>query len=121
MNRLFGGDGSDRLFASALSDITLNRLVNLGMSRWWFLGNFVPILNFWIGYRCFACPAGYAYHKKLDGPGIALAILYWLLLLIAILVVGAVVALMFNMIGSPELQEQIRDIIRQAQQQTAQP
>ena len=101
--------------------ITLNRLVNLGMSRWWFLGNFVPILNFWIGYRCFACPAGYAYHKKLDGPGIALAILYWLLLLIAILVVGAVVALMFNMIGSPELQEQIRDIIRQAQQQTAQP
>ena len=100
---------------------SLMRLVNLGMSRWWFLGNFVPILNFWVGYRCFACPAGYAYHKKLDGPGIALAILYWLLLLIGILVAVAVVALMFNMIGSPELQEQIREIIRQAQQQTAKP
>lgn len=100
---------------------SLNRLVNLGMSRWWFLGNFVPLLNFWVGYRCFACPAGYAYHKKLDGPGIALAIIYWLLLLVGILVAGAVIALMFGMIESPELQEQLREVMRQAQQQAPEP
>jgi len=63
----------------------LQRLANLGMSRWWYLGHGVPILNLWVGYRCFACPAGYAYHKKLDGAGIALAICYWLLLLLILL------------------------------------
>ncbi len=94
---------------------SLMRLVNLGMSRWWFLGNFVPLLNFWVGYRCFACPAGYAFHKKLDGPGIALAILYWLLMLVGLLVVAAV----FGLIESPEIQEQIREIMRQAQAQQA--
>jgi hypothetical protein len=92
----------------------LQRLVNLGMSRWWYLGNLVPILNFWVGYRCFACPAGYAYHKKLDGTGIFLAIVYWLMIAIALLAVAAVVALMFGAIGSPELQQQIRDAVRAA-------
>ena len=92
----------------------LQRLVNLGMSRWWYLGNLVPILNFWVCYRCFACPAGYAYHKKLDGPGIFLAIVYWLLIAVVLLAVAAVVALMFGTIGSPEIQQQIRDALRAA-------
>ena len=56
----------------------LRRLVNLGMSRLWFLALFAPFLNLWVGYRCFVCPPGYAYHKKLDGPGVVLAILYGL-------------------------------------------
>ncbi len=97
--------------------IGLQRLANLGMSRWWYLGNFVPILNFWVGYRCFACPAGYAYHKKLDGAGIALAIIYWLVLVAAILAAIAILALMFGMIGDPELQDQIREAMRKAGQQ----
>lgn len=91
---------------------TLSRFANLGMSRWWFFGNFVPFLNLWVSYRCFACPAGYAYHKKLDGAGIFLAIIYWLLVLVGILVMAALVALMFGAIGSPEQQEQIREAIR---------
>jgi hypothetical protein len=62
----------------------LARLVNLGMSRWWFLGQFIPILNLWLGYRCFACPAGYRYHKKMDPTGIVLAIVYWLILLLGL-------------------------------------
>jgi hypothetical protein len=97
----------------------LMRLVNLGMSRWWYLANFVPILNLWIGYRCFACPAGYAYHKKLDGVGVALAIFYWLLVALTILAIAAVVALMLGALGNPELQEQIQDFIRAAQEQAA--
>ncbi len=55
----------------------LQRLVNLGMSRWWFLGNFVPLLNLWVAYRSICCPAGYEYHRKLDGIGVLLAVLYW--------------------------------------------
>jgi uncharacterized membrane protein YhaH (DUF805 family) len=95
--------------------ITLMRLVNLGMSRWWYLANFVPFLNFWLGYRVFACPPGYASHKKLDGAGVALAILYWLLVLILILSIAAFFALFFGLIGDPHLQDQLREIIRQAQ------
>ena len=94
--------------------VSLKRLVNLGMSRWWYLGNFVPILNFWIGYRCFACPAGYAFHKKLDGVGIFFAILYWLMIIVAILVIAAIVAVMLGAIDAPEIKEQILDVLRAA-------
>src|SRR5690606_4727062 len=73
--------------------VSIQRYANLGMSRWWILGNLVPILNIWLGYRSFACPAGYAYHKKLDGIGIFLAILYWLSFLIAVLAIIAVIVL----------------------------
>lgn len=90
----------------------LKRLLNLGMSRLWCLAVFAPILNLWVGYRCFACPAGYAYHKKMDGPGIALAILYWLIMLSAVLILAAFVALLCGATSSPALQEQLRDVIR---------
>ncbi len=81
------------------------------MSRWWYLANFVPLLNIWVGYRCFACPAGYAYHKKLDGAGIFLAIIYWLLVAIGVLVVAAGIALLFGAIGTPEMRQQIQDAL----------
>ncbi len=96
----------------------IQRLANLGMSRWWYLGNFVPLLNIWVGYRTFACPAGYAYHKKLDGPGVALAILYWLIVVVAIISIAAAVALLFGFIGDPELQEKLREAIRVAQERS---
>ena len=62
---------------------TLNRFLNLGMSRWWFFGLIVPFLNYWLGYRLFACPAGYVEHKKLGGAGWFLTVIYWLPLLAA--------------------------------------
>lgn len=96
----------------------ISRLVNLGMSRWWYLANFVPFLNVWVAYRCFACPAGYAFHKKLDGKGVFLAIIFWLVLAIGLLFVAAVIALLFGMAGSPELQEQIREAMRAASAST---
>ena len=93
---------------------SLQRLANVGMSRWWYLGNLVPFLNLWVGFRCFACPSGYAYHKKLDGAGILLAILYWLTLVAAILVIGAVLAVFAGVIGTPEMRQQIQEAIRAA-------
>lgn len=83
---------------------SVKRLVNLGMSGWWFFGNFVPFLNIWLGYRCFACPGGYAYHKKLDGAGIALAILYWLSLLAVVAMIGLLIAAVFGAFG-PEFKD----------------
>lgn len=103
----------------------IRRLVNVGMSGWWYLGNFVPVLNIWVGYRSFACPAGYAYHKKLDGAGVLLAIVYWLLVLLAIVGMVLVIALFLGMMGSPDLQRQIHEKIQEAirlmQQSAAKP
>ena len=90
---------------------SLERLVNVGMSRWWFLGNLVPVLSFWVAYRMYVCPAGYAYHKKLDGAGVALAILYWLMVALSLLSLVVVVAAMVGMIDNPELQEEIRKLM----------
>jgi len=99
----------------------LARLTNLGMSRWWFFGNFVPFLNLWVGYRCFACPAGYAYYKKLDGAGIVLAIIYWLLLVVSILMIVAFIALLLGIVGDPAIQEEMRQILRIIEERTAKP
>lgn len=55
----------------------LMRFQNLRMSRAWFFGLFAPLLNFWVSYRLFACPPGYADHKKLDPIGWVLAIIHW--------------------------------------------
>lgn len=99
----------------------LMRLVNLGMSRWWILANFVPLLNFWIGFRTFACPAGYAYHKKLDGAGIFLAIIYWLLLLLVIVSCIAFAALFFGAVADPEIRRQIQEGLRMISERTVKP
>lgn len=81
----------------------VKRLANLGMSRWWCLAAFVPILNVWAGFRCFACPAGYAHHKKMDGPGIALAILYWLMILAIALILASLAAVFFGVGPLPKI------------------
>lgn len=97
----------------------LKRLVNLGMSRWWYLGNFVPILNLWVSYRMYVCPAGYAYHKRLDGTGVVLAILFWLMILLALLMIAAFVAVMFGAINSPELRQIFEESMRPLQEGAA--
>ena len=71
--------------------VTLKRYQNLAMSRWWFIASIVPFLYPWLQYRLFACPPGYAFHKKLDGLGWVLAFIYWLLFLLVVAAIGFVV------------------------------
>lgn len=91
---------------------SLKRLTNLDMSRWWFLGNFIPIVNLWVGYRCVACPAGYAHHGKMDKAGIILAIVYWLSLIALVLgTVWLVLYLMDRFANDPEFREEVRKFL----------
>lgn len=86
--------------------ITVKRFHNIQMTGWWTLGMFVPLLNWWLGYRLFACPPGYALFKKMDGVGIFLAILYWGVML---LYIGLTVAMFLGAFGAllnPEAMEQ---------------
>lgn len=94
---------------------TLQRFSNLGMSRWWWFGQFVPLLNLWLGHRTIACPAGYAAHGKLDGIGWFLAIIYWLSILVSIAIAALFIAAMLGAVGDPEIQKQIREFIEEAQ------
>jgi hypothetical protein len=97
----------------------LLRLTNLGMSRWWYLGNLVPILNLWVGYRLYVCPAGYAFHRKLDAPGVVLAIFYWLMILFMVLMVITFIAMLTGMFGSPEIRQQLEEALRNLPRQTS--
>lgn len=106
--------GSVAIFAAALY-VVVQRFPNLGMSRWWFFGLLVPFLHWWLGYRCLACPPGYAYHKRLDTTGWILAVLYWLSVLVSVVVI----VLMFVMMGAVFLEllqdpENFNEILEQA-------
>lgn len=106
--------GAGLLPAILIIYFLLQRLANVGMTRWWFFGSFVPILNFWVSYRMFACPAGYASHKKLDGIGVVLAVVYWLLAAAFLLMLVAVVAMLLGAIDQPELRKQLIEAIQSA-------
>jgi uncharacterized membrane protein YhaH (DUF805 family) len=70
----------------------VKRLHNVGMSGWWLAGFLVPVLNLWLGFRCLACPGGYATRKRLDGVGKLIAVLYWAAILACVmLMAGAMI------------------------------
>jgi len=96
--------------------LVVKRLINVGMSGWWFLGSCVPLLNFWVSYRLWVCPPGYAYHKKLDGIGIFLAILYWLGMLVFIASVAGLFMIVVKGAGDPQLRQQVLDFMKKAQE-----
>ncbi len=89
--------------------ITLARLKNLGMNRWWALGQFVPLLNLWIGFRLFACPEGYATSRKQDGAGVALAVFYWLVVALVVAAFAFLAYCLFFGAGSQELQRVFKE------------
>lgn len=96
---------------AVLAHFILRRLLNLGMSRWWLLGMLAPFMNLWIGYRCFACPAGYAWKRRMDKPGLALAAAYWALTLAALLVIATSAASLQGMIDSPGVVKHLRSAV----------
>ncbi len=101
----------------------LQRLQNLAMSRLWIFAIFVPLLNFWLGYRLFACPPGYAEHKRLGTLGWILAIIYCLPL-VTMIALGALVAIkgpdMFKEVIEKN-RTQYEAVISKAQQMTETP
>lgn len=74
---------------------TLSRLKNLRMSGWNIFWGIVPVMNFWLGFRLYACPAGYQDHKKLDTAGKVMTGFYIvsalisLVMLVSVLTIGA--------------------------------
>lgn len=94
--------------------VTLQRFANLGMSRWWVFANLVPFLNLWTGYRLFACPAGYAQTRKLDGIGTFLAIFYWLMLVLGIVIVAFAIYYLLHAGGNPEIRRIIGEAMAKA-------
>jgi hypothetical protein len=82
------------------------------MSRLWCLAVFAPFLNLWVGYRCFACPAGYAYQKKLDPPGIALAVIYWIVMASALSLLAVVAVQLYGTTDFSSITQSLRAFSR---------
>ncbi len=86
----------------------LRRLLDLGMSRWWLAGLLAPFLNFWVGYRCLACPSGYAHHRKMDRSGFLVAFVYWSIVLVATIFFLTVIAPFVGVADSSDIFTPIR-------------
>ena len=99
------------VYAAFALVVTINRFTNLSMSRWWFLSLFVPLLSIWTYSRLFACPAGYAEHKKLDGIGWLLAIIYWLFVVIGLVLIAAIIYAFSQAPPDPELLKTPGDLL----------
>jgi uncharacterized membrane protein YhaH (DUF805 family) len=95
---------------------SIQRLRNVGMSGWWFLGYLVPFLNLWIAYRSYVCPPGYAFHRKLDAIGILFAILFWLIVLAGLVALAATIALQFGKIADPAIRQQLQELLDKGRQ-----
>ncbi len=100
---------------------SLERLANVGMSRWWYLVLIVPIINIWVIYRIYVCPAGYAVHKKLDSAGTVLAIFFWLIFAFFLLMVVGIVLVMLGMVGDPEMLKQMEEAFRPFMEEITKP
>lgn len=87
----------------------LTRFPNLGMSRWWTLGLLVPLLNWWVQYRLFACPPGYAAHKKLDTLGWVLAVFYWLSILATLIMCIVLIVMVGAAFADPDAWQKFLD------------
>lgn len=97
------------------------RLNNLGMHPAWFLGYLVPIINLWVGYRLIACPAGYAYHKKLDSAGWILAILYWGIILLGLISFAISGYLIFTGAADADLPAALEEFLKKIEQSQSEP
>lgn len=103
------------VLAIVILGVTLARFRNLGMSRWWGFGLLVPLLHLWLGYRLFACPPGYPWHKKMDGVGWFLAVIYWAVHLLALAALAAAFLIIAGSLGEGEVRQKLEEIIRQSQ------
>lgn len=120
LTQIFGDRMIDAVFpytsyamAAIMVLIAFKRLSNLGMSRVWVLAMIIPPLNFWLAYRCVACPSGYGYGRKMDAVGYALAVVFWLFVLGVFWMLSFNLGSLMDMIeGQRDLPEKIQSLIR---------
>jgi len=91
----------------------VKRFRNVGMSGWSLFGLVVPLLNFWLGYRLLACPAGYSTRRKLDVPGKLIAVLYWGVMIAGI---GLGIAAGVGAFGELKDSGMLKDIVTQVKE-----
>jgi hypothetical protein len=65
--------------------IVVQRLINIGLNRWWVVGLIVPLLNIWVVLQCLAAPEGYAQHRSFDTAGRLVIKLFFWSIVVAIL------------------------------------
>lgn len=102
-------------------DTSLSRLTNLGMTKLWFFMNFVPVVNLWVWYRSFACPAGYAKTKKLDPIGWVLAIFYWLSTASSVAMAILIPTVLMGQLKESGMIEKCKKLWEQVEATTAEP
>lgn len=108
--------GAGLLMLGIIILVSVQRFDNLGMSGWWILGHMVPLLNLWVGYRAVCCPAGYEFHRKMDGIGIFLAILYGLPMILFMIMIVLVIILLLGQ-GSGAMFEGMEEVLENLMQQ----
>lgn len=86
----FAVSGEDNLTGPLISLLMLPvfyyRLRNTGMNPWWCLALWVPLVGWYIWFRCLFFPEGYAETKKLDKPAIVSLLILGGLLALSVLV-----------------------------------
>lgn len=96
--------------AAVIICLVLMRLVNVGMSRWWAFVLAIPVVNLWVGFLCLVCPSGYAYHRKLDRTGKAIA----LALVVCVPLVWHIKAKHPDLLSPAQLQTALHRLIERA-------
>jgi serine/threonine protein kinase len=82
----FTASGDSNLSGPLLSLLLLPafyyRLKNTGMNPWWCLAGLIPLVGWYIWFRCLFFPEGYSENKKLDKPAI-----------VSLIILGGIIAL----------------------------
>ncbi len=74
------------LLSLLLMPVIYYRLKNTGMNPWWCLALWIPIVGWYIWFRCLFYPEGYSETKKMDKPAIVSLIIIGSILALSVLV-----------------------------------
>lgn len=99
--------------------VTLGRFKNIGMSRWWFFGLIVPLLNIYLSICLLARQEGWIATRKLDTTGKVIAWVFGIFI-IATLALVAVSVLFFAGTAYNQAAKETERRIQQKQEQQEQ-
>ena len=73
-----------------------SRLKNIGMTRWWYLANIVPILNIFLAVWMSSRQQGWIETQRLDTAGKIIAWILWILIILGIIAIVGVLFFLFS-------------------------